>query len=460
MEKKQKSDLILLLCDISLVAMNTIWFAWSWYNFFTPVLYVPFFLRGNLAIVMVFMFINYSFSKIYGGFELKTNRAADLFYSLVIASVMTGITLFFVLFLLIRHLPPIYPLLIDIFLWSGTSAVWAKCASLIMRKVCPPERTLIVYGNMAAFRKGLAITKKVDWRFHVVDQISVQLGSDKVISAINQTNAKSVMLCGIHSSQRNDILKYCIASGIAVYIRPNIGDYIVNSSKQLQMASLPVMLCQRSSQSLVYLFLKRLFDIIFSLFFIILLSPLELIIAAAIHYYDQGPVFYTQTRLTKDSKGFKIYKFRSMKVDAEKDSGARLASQNDDRITPIGKIIRATRMDEFPQMFNILKGDMSVVGPRPERPEIAEEYEKIMPEFALRLQVKAGLTGYAAVHGKYNTSPYDKLQMDLMYIASQGLLTDFRIILETVKVVFVPESTEGIAEGQTTAEDSNDEDDE
>ena len=140
-----------------------------------------------------------------------------------------------------------------------------------------------------------------------------------------------------------------------------------------------------------------------------------------------------------------------MKVNAEKDGVARLASQDDDRITPIGKFIRATRIDELPQMINILKGDMSVVGPRPERPEITTRYEKGMPEFTLRLQVKAGLTGYAQVHGKYNTSPYDKLQMDLMYIAKQSIATDFTIILSTIKVIFMPESTEGIGEGEVDA---------
>jgi lipopolysaccharide/colanic/teichoic acid biosynthesis glycosyltransferase len=136
---------------------------------------------------------------------------------------------------------------------------------------------------------------------------------------------------------------------------------------------------------------------------------------------------------------------------AEKDGVARLASDNDSRITPIGKIIRMLRLDELPQLFNILKGDMSFVGPRPERPEIAAEYEKDMPEFALRLQVKAGLTGYAQVYGKYNTPPYDKVQMDLMYIAHQNILEDIKLMLITFKILFIPSSTEGVGENQTTA---------
>lgn len=140
-----------------------------------------------------------------------------------------------------------------------------------------------------------------------------------------------------------------------------------------------------------------------------------------------------------------------MRTDAEKD-GARLSSgKDDDRITPVGRFIRACRLDELPQMFNILKGEMSVVGPRPERPEITRQYEQELPEFSLRLQAKAGLTGYAQVYGKYNTRPYDKLQMDLMYIASASLIEDLKIIFATLQILFMPESTEGIEAGQTTA---------
>lgn len=200
---------------------------------------------------------------------------------------------------------------------------------------------------------------------------------------------------------------------------------------------------------------KRAFDIIFSIFVIVITSPIMLAAALAIKLQDGGPVFYRQTRLTKDGREFKIIKFRSMRVDAEKDGVARLsAGENDKRITPVGRIIRACRLDELPQFFNILAGDMSVVGPRPERPEIAAQYEKEMPEFRLRLQTKAGLTGYAQVYGKYNTLPYDKLQLDLMYIASPSVIEDLKIIFATLKILFESESVEGVAEGAVTAMDT------
>lgn len=167
---------------------------------------------------------------------------------------------------------------------------------------------------------------------------------------------------------------------------------------------------------------------------------------------DGGPALYKQCRLTKDGKQFNVLKFRSVRVDAENGGVARLSTgDKGDWITPVGHFIRKCRMDELPQLINILRGDMSIVEPRPERPEIASAYEEELPEFALRLQAKAGLTGYAQVYGKYNTTPYDKLQMDLMYIANPSLAEDSKVILATMKIQFMPEPTEGGSEGQTTA---------
>ena len=190
----------------------------------------------------------------------------------------------------------------------------------------------------------------------------------------------------------------------------------------MHMLHLPIMDCRRchpSNRSIA--FLSGPWNMLVSGVALVVLSPLMLVTAIAIKS-DGGPALYKQVRLTKDGRKFKILKFRSMRVDAEKYSGAVLsAGEHDPRITKVGRVIRACRLDELPQLINILKGDMSLVGPRPERPEIAAEYEKELPEFSLRLQVKAGLTGYAQVYGKYNTTPYDKLLMDLTYIAKPSL---------------------------------------
>ena len=188
--------------------------------------------------------------------------------------------------------------------------------------------------------------------------------------------------------------------------------------------------------------IKRLCDIVFSLLFLILLSPVMLVAAIAIHLEDRGPVFYRQERVTLDGKSFNILKFRSMVVDAER-YGAIPATENDPRITRVGRLLRKTRVDELPQLLNILAGQMSFVGPRPERLLHATLYAQQVPEFNYRLRVKGGLTGYAQVYGKYNTSPEDKLKLDMLYIENQSLLLDFKLALLTIKIIFSPESTEG-----------------
>ena len=183
-------------------------------------------------------------------------------------------------------------------------------------------------------------------------------------------------------------------------------------------------------------------------------APIMLAVAAAIKLEDGGPVFYKQDRLTRGGREFKILKFRSMIVDAEKYAGAVLASGDDPRITRVGKVIRATRLDELPQLLNILKGDMSIVGPRPERKCLADEITKELPEFPYRLKVRGGLTGYAQIFGKYNTSAYDKLRLDLIYIENYSLLLDFKLIILTLRIIFSKDSTEGIDKAQEIREKS------
>ena len=289
----------------------------------------------------------------------------------------------------------------------------------------------------------------MDQKYKVEQTMSVE----ECLSDLSRLDGmQTVFLSGVHSHERNIILKYCIGQGIDVIVIPRVGDVIMSGAYAMHMFHLPILRVGRYMASPEYLLVKRVMDIIISLVALVVLSPIFLITAIAIKATDGGPVFYKQIRLTKDGKQFGILKFRSMRVDAEKDGVARLSTgDKDDRITPVGRVIRAIRVDELPQLINILKGDLSIVGPRPERPEIAAQYCEEMPEFALRLQAKAGLTGYAQVYGKYNTTPYDKLQMDLMYIAHPSIVEDLKIMLATVKILFLPESTEGVAEGQTTA---------
>ena len=261
---------------------------------------------------------------------------------------------------------------------------------------------------------------------------------------------EAVVLCDLPAHTRNKILKFCFEKSIRIYVTPKLSDIIISGSESIHLFDTPLYLCRNNGFSMDQRIFKRAMDIIGSLIGIIILSPFMLLTAVAIKAYDRGPVFFKQARLTQDGREFGIIKFRSMCIESEK-NGAQLAKKHDDRITPVGRLIRKIHFDEIPQLFNILKGDMSIVGPRPERQEIASQYEEIIPEFRYRLKVKAGLTGYAQVYGKYNTTPYDKLKLDMLYIENYSFWLDIKILLMTFKVILQKENSEGIDENQITA---------
>ena len=286
-------------------------------------------------------------------------------------------------------------------------------------------------------------------KYNICATVDIRKGMDYVFAQIQKYEA--VIIGDIESGDRNHIMKYCFENGIRAYMLPKISDIILRGSDDIHLFDTPLLLARNNGFSFEQKVMKRITDIVFSIILIVLTSPIMLVTAICIKLYDGGSPIHQQTRLTMGGKEFDVYKFRSMVMDAEKDGIARLAAEGDVRVTPIGKIIRRTRIDELPQLFNILKGDMSLVGPRPERPQIAAEYREYMPEFDYRLKVKGGLTGFAQIYGKYNTTPYDKLKLDLMYIENYSLRLDFKLILMTIKVVFMKESTEGVAAGQTTA---------
>ena len=281
-------------------------------------------------------------------------------------------------------------------------------------------------------------------KYQICNIIHYGEGLDAIMDLIH--NYDAMIIGDIPAHERNQLLKMCFGQGIRTYTVPKISDIINRSSDNLNLFDTPLLLSRNEGLKIEQLFCKRLLDIVCSAIGLILTSPFFLVIAVMIKATDRGPVFYKQVRLTKDRKEFMIYKFRTMIQDAEKDGHARLAANDDDRILPVGKFLRATRLDELPQLINILKGEMSLVGPRPERPELAAEIEKELPEFAYRLKVKSGLTGYAQIYGKYNTTAYDKLKLDLTYIRNYSFFLDLKLMIMTPKIMLMKESSEGVIE--------------
>lgn len=446
--KDMKHDLKLRLMKLLAVVFSVGLFALCWFCSLSADIFPYFWEVGNWLVIVLFLALYVMFARIYDAFLVSLNRISEMIYSQCLAVLISDGIMFVVIWLLKRSFPDLLPCLATLAAQMILVSLWCILAHKWYFKAFAPSKTAVIYDSrydVQALLKEYGLTKKFDV------QITVDADTCEKNPAI-LADCETVFICGAHSHGRNTILKYCIDNGICAYVLPRIGDLIMGGAKKMHMFHLPMLRVSRWNPKPEYRIVKRLFDIFASALVLLLLSPVMLITAIAIKATDGGPVFYKQNRLTKDGKIFKVLKFRSMRVDAEKDGVARLSTgDKDNRITPVGRIIRKVRIDELPQLINILMGSMSVVGPRPERPEIAAQYEQSLPEFRLRLQAKAGLTGYAQVYGKYNTTPYDKLQMDLMYIAKPSLLEDLRIIFATIKIIFIPESTAGIAEGQTTA---------
>lgn len=448
-KNKRFHDVTLKLIKMLNAVLITVPFAVCWMGYYAERTDSPYYAKGNWAVIALFLVLYTIYGNVYDALIVQLSRISEMIYSQSLSALISDAILYIVCWLLTKHLPAVWPLMLVLLAQILISMFWSYGANHWYFRNFPPKRTAVVY-DMREGLEQLLEEYGLDRRFCVETTVNVEECLKQQMDALR--GMETVFLCGIHSRERNIILKYCVSNRITAYVIPRIGDILMSGARQMHMLHLPILQVKRYSPRIEYTVAKRLFDIALSGAVLLILSPLMLITAAAIKATDGGPVFYRQCRLTKDRKEFMVLKFRSMRVDAESDGVARLSTgENDDRITPVGRVIRKTRIDELPQLLNIIAGDMSIVGPRPERPEIAEQYEKELPEFALRLQAKAGLTGYAQVYGKYNTTPYDKLQMDLMYIAKPSILEDFRIIFATVKILFVAESTEGVREGQETA---------
>ena len=441
-------DIPLRLVKVLNIICLTFPFACCWYGYYSRLMQSSFYRRGNLLMITLYMVVYFLFARVYNGFLVSVNRISEMVYSQVLAALVTDGISYLVIALLVKGFPNLIPGILAIGGQILLSALWCYTAHHWYFRSFPPRKTMIVY-DVREGMESLINQYDLERKFQVEEIIQVK----ECLENLDKLNkVDTVFLSGIHSHERNIILKYCIEHDVRVYVVPRVGDVLMSGAQQVHLFHLPMLRVGRYEPTPEYLFFKRLIDLMMAGVATIVLSPIMVITAIAIKAYDKGPVFYKQIRLTKDGKEFGVLKFRSMKVNAEKDGVARLSSgENDPRITPIGRIIRKCRIDELPQLLNILKGDMTIVGPRPERPSIAADYEKVMPEFHLRLQAKAGLTGYAQVYGKYNTTPYDKLLMDLMYISHPSLMEDLMIMFATVKILFMPESTEGVEEGQVNA---------
>ena len=452
MRKNESIKRLIILCLSFLgILLSTGIYAYTWIEKYHQryVYNVKLYFWGHILMVFIYFVLLFFFNTTYGGMKIGFLKPMDVFFSqgfsLLCVNVITYLQISLMEVKLVWTTGIIWMTVIQIVV----AGIWTFLCNQVYRKAFPPRDLLLIHGE----RSIEDITRKFASRpdkYKIVKCMDVAVGLDAVKKEIIDSQM-AVVLWDIPTSDRNALFKFCYSQSIRVYMMPKITDVLLKGSDQLHLFDTPILLSREISLKIEQRIVKRIIDIICSLILIIISAPIQLITAIVIKAYDKGPVLYKQIRCTTGGREFEILKFRSMRVDAEKDGVARLASKNDSRITPVGKFIRTVRIDELPQLFNILRGDMSFIGPRPERPQIIAQYMEEMPEFALRMKVKAGLAGYAQVYGKYNTTPYDKLKLDLFYIENYTLWLDIKLMLLTLKILFKPESTEGVDSNQTTA---------
>lgn len=435
-----------LIITFFILLHNIIFFSiWKYFNIRT--------LFNNIdkswAIIILYTSLLLVFSKVFGVYQIGRKRLIDIIFGQFITIVLSN-GLVYLQLSMIKNWPYFYSvkvMLVIVFVEFSIMVLASLAMYLIYYMTYEPKKTLFI----RSVKDNLKVDKNINTilrDFNVQEIVDIEIGEEAIEEKI--INYESVLMEELPAKIRNNLLKFCYWNNITCYGVSKTSDIFINGATDSRICHTSVLMWNNHGLTKEQELMKRLLDIVVSLFALIVLSPLLLVIALAIKIFDKGPVVYKQERLTKDGKPFTIYKFRTMIVDSEK-NGAQLASKNDVRITPIGKFLRNTHLDELLQLWNILNGDMSLVGPRPERQEIMDAYIDSYPEFKYRLKVKAGLTGYSQVYGKYNTNPNEKLKFDLIYILNYSFLLDFKLIFLTFKIMFQKETSEGIEDDKKNA---------
>ena len=428
---------------IEVTALTAIYYFLWYFAYDVPTMH-NFSGNGKWLLMGIYAFLTLILFLYCDSFKFGHLKLTDIVISQWISILIINCVTYFQLCLIANTMLNIVPILILTGIDIVISFVLPYIFTVIYHQFSIPKKMVMIYGSENAVTLETKMNTRND-KYKIVKKISCdEFSYREIIREIGKYDA--VVINDVDAKIRNDLLKYCYKNSIRTYLVPKLSDIIYSGGEEITLFDTPLKLVKGRGLSPAQRFVKRTFDLILSGIAAIPTLIITLFVAIAIKAEDRGPVFYRQKRVTKDGKTFDILKFRSMIVDAESDGKPHPATDNDDRITKVGKVIRAMRIDELPQIFNILKGDMSIVGPRPERVEHCEKYGAEIPEFEFRNKVKGGLTGFAQIYGKYNTTALDKLRLDLMYIENYSLILDIKLILMTIRIMFKKESTEGFVE--------------
>ncbi len=434
------------LASLVILAQSAL-FAAVWYLYYRGKIFEPFWNKGNWVLIAMYALLLTLFSRLFGGLRVGYLKRMDDIYSLALAAICSNVVIYLQITLINRWFLSPTPILIMMLVQFGVIVVWTFGSRHLFNRLYSARKMLVIYGERKPDQLIMKMQARRD-KYNISGQVHVDVGEKEICRRMKEYEA--VIIWDLPSQIRNRYLKYCFAHSIRCYITPKISDVILTGAERIHLFDTPLLVARNIGLNAEQLAVKRSMDVVISIIGIIISSPIMILCALAVKMYDRGPVFYRQERLTQNGKSFRIFKFRSMFVNSEA-NGARLASKHDSRITPVGRVLRNLHFDELPQLFNVLAGDMSLVGPRPERKELMKEYQREIPEFYYRLKVKAGLTGYAQVYGKYNTTPYDKLKLDLFYIENYSVFMDIKLMFLTFRILFQKETSEGVEDRQANA---------
>lgn len=445
--KSQKNTLKIFLklaLGLVLILILGLLFYRTWIDHYNQLLRFPYLFKGRLFVMFVYMILFYIFTIIYDCNNISNNQLSILIISEILSVVSCNVLMYFVVIIptaatiLLPFMPIIKLSLYDIIV----VAAWSLVTNYALKKFFRAEKVLLI-SNEEEIESIIYKFSKRDDLYEIKETCSFDRRSiDDIYKKCD--NFDTILIGDLKSEDRNDIIKYCFDNTKNFLLSPKISDILLKYSDDIFIFDVPLYYSQSYGLSIESRFFKRVIDIIISLIVIIVFLPVWIVFALLIKLEDGGPIFFLQERITYNLKKFNIIKFRSMKVAS--DSVVVPTTENDPRITKIGNVIRKLHIDEIPQFINVLIGDMSVVGPRPERIEHVHLYEKDIPEFLYRYKVKSGITGLAQIYGKYNTSAINKLKLDLIYIKKYSPLFDLELIIKTLKVLFIKDNTEGFDE--------------
>ncbi|WP_051637177.1 sugar transferase [Lachnospira multipara] len=437
-----ENKLITKLATAILTVINVGLFAYVWIEYYNKFAFQKFRNYGMVAFVIMFYICYRYLAKLYRAYDFASNTIWETTLSQFISLSLSDLLAYVLACIIANYYVSFVPGLIIYILQLTSSLAIVFITKKMLIALIVPLETLVIYGANISEDEVVDFTSKLLRKYSHMFNISKIVNENDSIIKNRMKDVKRVIFVGITRNKRNEFIKFCVETNQSFYFVPDIEDLLLRNCEIKHFIDTPIMHYDSFDDRKAFYVVKRAFDILASFMLLVILSPVMLVTAIAIKLDDGGPVFFKQERETINGRVFKVLKFRSMRVNAE-ENGFMPAVKDDDRITRVGKKIRKNRIDELPQLFNVLIGQMSLVGPRPERIAHVSVYEKKLPEFKYRKRVKSGITGYAQVYGKYNTNPEDKLKLDLIYIKDMSFILDIKLLLLTVKTVFIPEASEG-----------------